>query len=156
MTEAETDRRDVVSFPLLGMDVSASRIGLAIVDHPDTPPQPWFTYHRTTRARDLEQCTAWITRYHIGGVVMGLPLNMDGTPGSRAQWMRRFARDVQEAGGVQVFLQDERLSTVEAEEMLAAQGVTGPAASERVDAVAAALILQRFLQEHARGQFGGG
>lgn len=139
-------------FPLLGMDISDRRIGLAIADGPSSPPQPLFTYQRQTRARDVAKCIEWVQRYQIGGVVIGLPLNMDGTPGLRAQWMRRFARHLQEVIEPPVLLQDERLSTVEAEELLLAQELGSAARAERVDAVAAALILQRFLQECPRSE----
>jgi putative Holliday junction resolvase len=135
-------------FPLLGMDISATRIGLAICEHVQSPARPLFTYFRQTRARDLTHCVEWVQRYGIGAVVIGLPLNMDGTPGPRAQWMRRFARELTEHISVPVILQDERLSTVEAEDALLAQGLSREERAERVDAVAAALILQRYLDEH--------
>ena len=134
-------------FPLLGMDISETRIGLAICEHVQTPPQPLFTYVRRTRAQDLARCTEWVQRYRIGAVVIGLPLNMDGTTGPRAQWMQRFARELSERVPVPVALEDERLSTVEADEILQAQGLAREARAERVDAVAAALILQRYLAE---------
>jgi putative Holliday junction resolvase len=134
-------------FPLLGLDVSASKIGLAISEASSAMPQPLFTYLRITRARDLAQCVAWTERYQAQGVVMGLPLNMDGSVGPRAHWMQRFQRELQARIPIPVLLQDERLSTIEADEMLIAQGYGWEARSERVDAVAAALILERFLQE---------
>lgn len=137
-----------VLFPLLGMDISDTRIGLAICEHAQSPAQPLFTYTRITRARDLTRCVEWVQRYRIGAVVIGLPLNMDGTPGPRAQWMRRFARELAERVSVPVILHDERLSTVEANDALQAQGLSREEREERVDAVAAALILQRYLNEH--------
>lgn len=134
-------------YPLLGLDISEKRIGLAIMEHHASPAQPMFTYQRTTRARDLAQCATWVQRYQIGTVVVGLPLNMDGTPGPRVQWMRRFAREIQERIDAPVTLVDERLTTVEAEELLQAQGLNREERAERADAVAAALILQRFCVE---------
>lgn len=139
---------DLAAFPLLGMDISETRIGLAVCDAPQAPPQPLFTYHRLTRKQDLAMCAAWVQRYRIGTVVIGLPLNMDGSSGPRAQWMRRFVAELTRLVSVPVRLQDERLSTVEADELLQAQGLNGTARAEKVDAVAAALILQRFLHEH--------
>ena len=136
-------------FPLLGLDISGRRIGLAMCADRRTPPQPLFTYARRTRARDVAQCAEWVRRYRIGAVVIGLPLNMDGTPGPRAQWTRRFAQELEEQLSVPVLLQDERLSTVEAEEMLQAQGLSREERAERVDTVAAAVILQRFVAEQA-------
>ncbi|HEY3415626.1 MAG TPA: Holliday junction resolvase RuvX, partial [Armatimonadota bacterium] len=109
-------------FPLLGLDISETRIGLAMAEHPDVFPYPMLTYTRVTRERDLAQCDEWTRRYHVGGVVLGLPLNMDGSEGPRARWMRRFARHLQERITVPVLLQDERLTTVEADELLVQRG----------------------------------
>jgi len=136
-------------FPLLGLDVSEKRIGLAMQDHPSAQAQPFFTYLRVTRARDLAQCVEWVQRYQVGTLVLGLPLNMDGSPGPRANWMRRFAYELQQRLSIPVVLADERLSTVEAEEVLQRSGVTRETRAERIDAVAAALILQRFCAEGA-------
>lgn len=134
-------------FPLLGLDISASKIGLAIAEALTAWPQPLFTYARTTRERDLAQCVDWVLHYQVQGVVMGLPLNMDGSAGPRARWMQRFRRELSARTPIPIHLQDERLSTVEAEELLVAQGLGREARAERVDAVAAALILERFLRE---------
>ncbi|HEY3379038.1 MAG TPA: Holliday junction resolvase RuvX [Armatimonadota bacterium] len=149
--ECPDEPSEPLHFPLLGLDISQTKIGLAIAERIDAFPQPLYTYHRLTRARDLAQCQDWVQRYGITGVVIGLPLNMDGTPGPRAQWMRRFTRELQEHIATPIFLQDERLSTVEAEELLLAQGVRRDERAERVDALAAALILQRFLHERHEG-----
>ncbi len=145
---ATPDSEQGWAFPLLGLDVSEKRIGLAMLDHPAAMlAQPLFTYQRVTRARDLAQCTEWVQRYQAGTVVLGLPLNMDGSPGPRARWMRRFAYELQQRLAVPVVLMDERLSTVEAEDLLRQSGVAREARAERIDAVAAALILQRFCAE---------
>lgn len=138
---------DTLTFPLLGLDISETKIGVAVADHALSSPQPCFTYQRITRTRDLAQCVEWVRRYRIAGVVLGLPLNMDGTPGPRAQWMRRFGRELQQQLDVPVWFQDERLTTVEAEEALREQGASWEVRAERVDAVAAALILERFIHE---------
>ena len=111
------------------------------------PSRPLFTYSRTTRARDLAQCAAWVSDYACGGVVIGLPLNMDGTPGPRAVWVRRFARELRARLAVPVALQDERLSTIEAEEILRARGVKRLEREAQADALAAALILERYQRE---------
>jgi putative holliday junction resolvase len=129
------------AYPLLGLDVSERRIGVAACDGAGAPPRALFTYQRTTRAKDLAQITEWVQRFGTGTLVLGLPLNMDGTEGPRAVWMRRFARHLEQAAGVPVHLQDERLTTVEASDTLAATGARG---HEELDAVAAALILERY------------
>jgi len=152
MTTAHPDgRAPAASFPLLGLDISETRIGLAICEHVLSPAHPLFTYVRRTRAQDLARCVEWVQRYQIGAVVIGLPLNMDGTTGPRAQWMRRFARELTEQICVPVILQDERLTTIEANEAMQEQGVSPEERAERVDAVAAALILQRYVHEESMG-----
>ncbi len=142
MTNAAVPADDA-PFPRLGLDISERRIGLAMHDSPLAGPQPLFTYARTTRAQDLERLAEWVQRYGAGAVIVGLPLNMDGTPGPRAQWMHRFTHELQRRVTVPVRLQDERLTTVEAEALLAERGARGA----DVDALAAALILERFAQE---------
>lgn len=138
-------------FPLLGLDISPTRIGLALAEAPSVFPHPLYTYLRKTRARDLAQCAECARRRGAGGVVIGLPLNMDGTPGPRARWMRRFARELRQLVEAPVMLQDERLTSVEADEMLVEQGLGRDEREERADAVAAALILRRFLTEGEAG-----
>ncbi len=144
-------REPAMCFPLLGLDISEQRIGVAIIDAPNALPQALFTYSRRTRARDLIKCAEWVHQYQVGAVIIGLPLNMDGTPGPRAQWMERFARELRERLAVPVIPHDERLTTVEAEEMLLDQGLDRRARDERRDAVAAAIILQRYLAGDAGG-----
>ncbi|MHB9024533.1 MAG: Holliday junction resolvase RuvX [Armatimonadota bacterium] len=134
-------------FPLLGLDISEKRIGLALAELAEVFPRPLFTYARITRERDLAQCSEWARRYDAGGVVIGLPVNMDGTEGPRARWMRRFARQLQERIATPVILQDERLTTVEADELLGDRGESNARRAESIDAVAAAVILRRFLTE---------
>lgn len=140
-------RGQALAFPLLGLDISATKIGLAVIDDPSGLPQPLYTYHRQTRERDLVQCCEWVAHYHIGGVVIGLPLNMDGSTGSRAQWMQRFVRHLRRRLTVPVVLQDERLTTAEGDELLLEQGISFEERELRIDAVAAALILERYLKE---------
>ncbi|MEI7833432.1 MAG: Holliday junction resolvase RuvX [bacterium] len=132
------------SYPLLGLDVSETHIGVAVCDGPGLAAQELFTLIRLARARDLQECATRIAHYEVAGVVLGLPLNMDGSEGERVQWMRRFARELQRLITVPIYFQDERLSTVEAEALLHEQGIDHQTVAERVDATAAAIILDRF------------
>jgi putative Holliday junction resolvase len=149
VTEPSATPDIAVTFPLLGLDISDRRIGVAIAGGLPVAPRPVCTYLRTTRADDLARCVAWVAEFGCAGVVIGLPLNMDGTAGDRAVWMRRFARHLGAMLAVPVWLQDERLTTVEAEEILQERGLRRNERAAQVDALAAALILERFLQEHA-------
>ena len=149
LTEDVKTADSPIVFPLLGLDVSERRIGVALADLPPAAPRPLFTYLRVTRARDLAQCAEWVTEYGCRGVVIGLPMNMDGTPGPRAVWMRRFVRNLREIVAVPAWLQDERLTTIEADELLRERGLRREDRAAQADALAAALILERFLRERA-------
>ena len=81
----------------------------------------------------------------IGEIVVGLPKNMDGTEGSRAQLCREFAQTLKDATGLPVAMWDERRTTVEAHNILSAHNYHGKKRKETVDAVAASLILEGYM-----------
>ena len=85
--------------------------------------------------------------YGVGGIVIGLPLNMDGTEGQQAAWVRDYVSELGTEIAVPVALWDERLTTEEAKDILRAQGK--PPARDWIDAVAAAVILQSYLDAQA-------
>ena len=86
----------------------------------------------------------------VGEIVVGLPKNMDGTEGSRAELCRAFATQLQEASGLPVNLWDERRTTVEAHNILSQHNYHGKKRKDTVDAVAAALILEGYLAFRGR------
>ena len=87
----------------------------------------------------------------VGELVVGLPKNMDGTEGTRAQLCREFAQRLREETGLPVALWDERRTTVEAHNILSAHNYHGKKRKETVDAVAASLILEGYLAFRKRG-----
>lgn len=87
-----------------------------------------------------------------GALLIGLPLNMDGSEGPRCQAIRQFAKDVDRAFGLPILLWDERLTTFEAEERAEEIGLKGARKGEMLDAIAAALILDDVLNAVKRGR----
>ncbi|MDY4222573.1 MAG: Holliday junction resolvase RuvX [Candidatus Faecousia sp.] len=130
---------------IMGLDYGDARTGVAISDL-------LCSIVGTTAvlpSRNTEKLLADIVRIvkenQVGEIVVGLPKNMDGSEGSRAQLCREFARLVEEAAGVPVKMWDERRTTVEAHNILSAHNYHGKKRKETVDAVAASLILEGYL-----------
>ena len=126
---------------LAGLDVGTKTIGLAICDAGWHFAGPVETIGRTKFTKDLEALRAFADREHIVGVVVGLPLNMDGSDSPRTQSVRGFARNL-EPLGVPVLLWDERWSTQAVERAMIAADVSRARRAEKVDSLAAAHILQ--------------
>jgi len=126
---------------LAGLDVGTKTIGLAICDAGWHFAGPVETIARTKFTRDLEALRTFAAREHIVGVVVGLPLNMDGSDSPRTQSVRAFARNLAPLG-VPVLLWDERWSTQAVERAMIAADVSRARRAEKVDSLAAAHILQ--------------
>lgn len=130
----------------LGLDLGRATIGLALADDVLRMAQALETIRRTNEAADLDALRRIADEYEIERVVLGLPLNMDGTEGSSARLARAFAGKVEASLGTPVELHDERLSTFEAETRLRARGVSARDQRAVIDAEAAAVILQGWLE----------
>jgi putative Holliday junction resolvase len=126
---------------LLGLDVGTRTIGLAICDAGWHFAGPAETICRTKFTKDLDALQAFVTQEHIAGVVVGLPLNMDGSDSPRTQSVRAFARNLAPLG-LPVLLWDERWSTQAVERAMIDADVSRARRAEKVDALAAAHILQ--------------
>ncbi len=129
----------------LGVDLGRARIGLALADDLLRQARPFRVVTRRREAEDLATLAAAAGEYEVGRAVLGLPLNMDGSEGPAARLSRAFAPKLEAALGVPVELFDERLSTFEAETRLRDRGISAKDARARVDAEAAAVILQGWL-----------
>jgi putative Holliday junction resolvase len=129
----------------LGIDLGRARIGLAIADEVLRTARPHSTVHRRSDAVDLAAIAEVARQYEVTTAVLGLPLNMDGTEGDSARFARAFAARLDAALGVPVELQDERLSTFEAAGRLQERGVKAKDQRALIDAEAAAVILQSWL-----------
>jgi putative Holliday junction resolvase len=129
----------------LGLDVGRATIGLALADDVLRTARALATVRRSTIAADLGALRRVAEEYEVDRAVAGLPLNMDGTEGPSARMARAFAARVETALGFPVQLFDERLSTFEAESRLRARGLSARDQRAVIDAEAAAVILQDWL-----------
>ncbi len=134
----------------LGIDYGQKRTGLAICDGAETIASPLKVL--TGRRSELFAGIAEIVkRENIEAIVLGLPLNMDGTAGPQVKCVQDFAEGIKEHVDVSIHFQDERLSSFDAEGKLSGAELTRKKKKARLDAVAAAFILQSFLDEkHGR------
>jgi putative Holliday junction resolvase len=134
---------------ILAVDYGTRRVGLALSDPTGTLATGLPTYQRRP-GETLPDAVARLAREHgAAEIVLGHPLNMDGSRGPRALEVERFAGDLRTRVDVPVTLRDERLSTARAYRVLRETGVKGRAGRERVDRLAAVLVLQGVLDERA-------
>ena len=126
---------------LAGLDVGTKTIGLAVCDARWTFAGPAETIRRTKFTKDREALRAFVEREHIIGLVLGLPLSMDGSDSPRTQSVRAFARNLAPMN-LPLLLWDERWSTQAVERAMIAADVSRAKRAEKVDALAAAHILQ--------------
>jgi putative Holliday junction resolvase len=129
----------------LGVDLGRVRIGLALADDVLRTARALRVVARRGEAADLAEIADAAREYEVERAVVGLPLNMDGSEGPSARLARAFAPKLAAALGVPVELFDERLSTFEAETRLRERGISAKDARSLVDAEAAAVILQGWL-----------
>ncbi len=130
---------------IMAIDYGDARTGIAVSD----PTGSLTGYTAVIRSRDpervSEEIAALAEQHGVEEIVMGFPRNMDGTEGPRAKFCRDFAIQVERAAGKQVVLWDERRTTVEAHGILHASGKRMKDHKKSVDAVAASLILEGYL-----------
>ncbi len=132
---------------LLGLDTGKKRIGLAVSDPGLTVASPVGTIKRTKFAADLEALKRAVDEHSVGGLVIGLPVNMDGSEGPRCQSVRQFAENLEKAGlDLPIAFWDERLSSAAVERFLVEEAdMTRKRRGAVVDKMAAAYILQGAL-----------
>lgn len=131
---------------LLGLDLGTKTIGLALSDSMLSVASPLETLRRTKFTADAEALVALIAERKIGGLVLGLPRNMDGSEGPRAQSTRAFASNMAGKTDLPITFWDERLTTAEAERVLIDQtDMNRKRRGEVIDKMAASIILQNFL-----------
>jgi putative Holliday junction resolvase len=131
----------------LGIDLGRATIGLALADDVLRTATPLYTIRRSGETADLAALRSAIEEYEVRTVVVGLPINMDGTEGPSARLARTWAARLESSLGVPVLFWDERLSTFEAEQRLRERGLSSRAQRAVIDAEAAAVILQSWLDE---------
>ena len=133
------------------LDIGDVRIGVAVSDPEGLLATPLEVIRRVGWGPDTRKIKAICDRYETSRVLSGLPLNMDGSEGFQAEKVRLFCQQLEKAG-LTVFFQDERLSTVTAEEAMLEGNLSREQRRERVDKVAAAIILEQWLNAHPHGK----
>lgn len=130
---------------VMGIDFGDARTGIAISDLLCSIVGSTTVIHSRNPEKTLMRICELVKEHDVGQIVMGLPKNMNGTEGPRAQLCREFAAKVEAATGISVVLWDERRTTVEAHNILSAHNYHGQKRKDTVDAVAAGLILEGYL-----------
>jgi putative Holliday junction resolvase len=135
---------------LLGVDLGEKTIGLALSDVGRSIATPLETIRRTKFTPDAERIRALVARFEVGALVVGLPLNMDGSEGPRAQATRAFVRNLKRLLGLPIVFWDERLSTAAVTRTLLDADASRARRGAVVDKMAAAYILQGALDRLQR------
>lgn len=133
---------------IMGLDYGSKTVGVAMSDALLITAQPLETIVRKSEDKlrqTLARIEELVTQYQVDTIVLGLPLNMDDSIGERAEKALAFKEMLARRTQLPVIMQDERLSTVEASEVLAEMGVPGREMKAYVDKIAASYILQDYL-----------
>jgi len=137
--------------PLLALDIGEKRIGLAATDEIGVGVWPQGILVRTDLESDLREISKKLRAFSAETLVVGLPLNMDGTEGPQAKKVRRFVTELEkylkkEGLSFSIAWCDERLTSWEAEQRLSERGLKGKKRKAKVDTLAACLILEDYLE----------
>ena len=135
---------------LLGLDFGTRRIGIALCDEEQRIASPLENYTRSRPAIDAQRLKALAGEYRAVGVVVGLPLHMGGEEGQKAREARRFGAWAASATSLPLAFWDERLTTAQAEEYLRAAQLSPKQRKQRLDKVAAQVMLQSYLEHRQR------
>lgn len=134
----------------MALDYGEVRIGIAFSDLLNIIANGYETYTRRTLDKDLEYLSTLAKDREVDTIVMGLPINMDGTEGERALATREFADKLHEISGLPIAFIDERLTSVSAERMLIEADVRRENRKKVIDKVSATIILQSYLDRNSR------
>lgn len=135
---------------LIGIDVGSKTLGLALSDVTRTIASGLTTLKRDKFSLDVARLTELVAANAVGGLVIGLPQNLNGSMGARAQSARAFARNLAKRLPLPILLWDERFTTAEAERVLIAADLSRRRRAAVIDKVAATLILQTALDRMQR------
>lgn len=137
---------------LLGIDYGAVRVGLAICDTERLVASPLTVYRRRDTTTDAAFFQQLVATEGVSGLVVGLPVHMSGAEGGKAREARAFGAWLSQVTSLPVDFWDERFTTVEAEEYLREAGLSYQRRRQRIDKVAAQIMLQSYLdaQRHHR------
>jgi len=135
----------------MALDVGGRRIGVALSDPTRVLASPLTTLRAEPRPRAIDQIAELVARHEVAEVVVGLPLTLSGEIGSQAKLVQAFAEELRAVLAVPLHMFDERLTSVAAERMMQELGIKPERRRERIDEVAASIILQDFLDSRRGG-----
>lgn len=135
---------------VMGVDYGDARTGIALSDLLCSIVGSTTVIHSRRMDKTIDEICRIVKQQDVGEIVVGLPKNMNGSEGPRAELCRQFAKAVEEATGLGVTLWDERRTTVEAHSILSEHNYHGKKRKDTVDAVAASLILEGYLAFRGR------
>lgn len=130
----------------IGIDYGSVRIGIAMSDPLRVISSPFETYVRQNNQADIDYILHLIKQKDVKTVVFGMPYNMDGTQSDTGMAVKQFASQIAQNCDCEIVFQDERLSSVEAEEILIDANIKREQRKALIDKVAAQIILQSFLE----------
>lgn len=133
---------------IMGLDYGSKTVGVALSDELGITAQPIMTIERKSAnklRKTLAQIEELIEAYEVSFVVLGYPKNMNNTEGARVEVTKEFKEHIERRTGLEVILWDERLTTVESERILMESGVRREHRKEYIDKMAAAIILQSYM-----------
>lgn len=139
---------DITQSPhrVLGLDVGARRIGIAVSDPLGITAQGLETLHRKNKKHDLAYLDRVVREYEVKEIVVGLPLRLSGVEGAQAEKIRVFAQDLSKHFQLPIHLWDERLTSAEANRLLRETNLSIEKRGKAVDRMAAILILQSWME----------
>ncbi len=131
----------------MALDVGDKRIGVALSDPLQILASPLQTIARTSDEYALHEITGLVNKYEVEKLIIGMPYSLDGTTGPQAEKVLSFKDKISAQIAIEIVLQDERLSSVTADQKLKETGRKSARLKEKIDAAAAAVILQSYLDE---------
>lgn len=138
----------------MALDLGDVRIGIAMSDLMQIIASPYETYLTREEEQDLDFIADLVKKNSVRTIVLGLPLNMDGSEGIRALKARNFAEKLSEkTKGIKIVFQDERLSSVSAEDILIEAGMRREDRRKVIDKIAATIILKSYMDTHKKGEY---
>lgn len=131
----------------LGLDVGTKRIGVAVSDPLFITAQPVKTISRYPEQQSIEEINKLCKEYNVSLIVVGLPINMDGSIGFQAKDVQKFAGLIERKLGINIAFEDERLTSKDAERILIEQNKKPSRNKALIDVTSAAIILQEYLNK---------
>ncbi len=132
---------------IIGLDLGEKTIGVALSDKLQTIASPLVIIRRKKFTADAGRLFAIIDEHEAGAVIIGLPVNMDGTEGPKCQSSRQFGRNMLKIRDIPIYFQDERMSSQAVERSMDMMAMTHTRQKELVDKLAASYILQGLLEK---------